>query len=264
MYRLGTLGMSVMLGKKVMDYRSLRYQDEKSDKFWSIVLSGCSYTVNYGRYGTEGQTQTKDFPIEDAARKSYDKLVAEKLKKGYVDDREAISPSTAVTTKISTAVASEPVTNLPDNLPENWRELAFQEIRSTLVQNKKQLCELAAIDAIPNEYLNLINVEIRTAIASNLFDRCQLSYKLVNNEHENVRIALAKNSYTPLDILTILSKDKSPQVRLAVANNKSGAVEILEYLSNDAYKNISKAAIANINYLTSIVHAIARNKQSNL
>jgi predicted DNA-binding WGR domain protein len=86
MYRLGTLGMSVMLGKKVMDYRSLRYQDEKSDKFWSIVLSGCNHTVNYGQYGKDGQVQTKDFPTEDAARKSCDKLVAEKLKKGYVDD----------------------------------------------------------------------------------------------------------------------------------------------------------------------------------
>jgi predicted DNA-binding WGR domain protein len=265
MYRVGTLGMSVMVGRNVMDYRSLRYQDEKSAKFWSIALSGCSHTVNYGRFGTDGQTQTKDFATEDTARKSYDKLVAEKVKKGYVDDRDAIgfcagrgyananAPPTAVT-----------ATNLPHNLPANWQELAFQEIQAHLVQNKKQLCELAAIDVILNEYLNLLNVEIRTAIASNLFDRCQLFCKLVNNEHENVRIALAKNSYTPLDILTILSKDKSPQVRLAVANNKSGSIEILEYLSNDAYRNISKAATANINYLTSIVHAIARNKQSNL
>lgn len=86
MYKLGTLGMSIEAESKVMDYRSLRYTDEKSDKFWSIVLAGCSHTVNYGRYGTNGQTQTKDFPGEDAARKSYDKLVAEKLKKGYVDD----------------------------------------------------------------------------------------------------------------------------------------------------------------------------------
>jgi predicted DNA-binding WGR domain protein len=71
---------------KIMDYRSLRYTDEKSDKFWSIVLSGCSHTVNYGQYGKDGQVQIKDFPTEDAARKSCDKLVAEKLKKGYVDD----------------------------------------------------------------------------------------------------------------------------------------------------------------------------------
>jgi predicted DNA-binding WGR domain protein len=69
-----------------MNYRSLRYTDDKSDKFWSIVLSGCSHTVNYGQYGKDGQVQTKDFPTEDAARKSCDKLVAEKLKKGYVDD----------------------------------------------------------------------------------------------------------------------------------------------------------------------------------
>jgi predicted DNA-binding WGR domain protein len=78
--------MSIMAEIKVMDYRSLRYTDEKSDKFWSIALSGCSHTVNYGRYDTDGQTQTKEFPTEDAARKSYDKSIAEKLKKGYVED----------------------------------------------------------------------------------------------------------------------------------------------------------------------------------
>ncbi|WP_086936220.1 WGR domain-containing protein [Chamaesiphon minutus] len=76
-----------------MEWRSLRYTDDKSDKFWSILLSGCSHTVEYGRYGTDGQDQTKEFPTEAAARKSYEKLVAEKLKKGYVDDVK-ISPVT--------------------------------------------------------------------------------------------------------------------------------------------------------------------------
>ena len=69
-----------------MEWRSLRYTDDKSDKFWSIALSGCSHTIEYGRYGTDGQSQTKEFPTAAAAQKSYEKLVAEKLKKGYVDD----------------------------------------------------------------------------------------------------------------------------------------------------------------------------------
>jgi predicted DNA-binding WGR domain protein len=98
--------MSVMLGKKVMDYRSLRYTDEKSDKFWSIELSESSHTVNYGRYGTDGQTQTKDFPTEEAARKSYDKLVAEKLKKGYVEDGNIPQIATPVTISTSKAISS--------------------------------------------------------------------------------------------------------------------------------------------------------------
>ena len=41
--------------------------------------------VTYGRIGTAGQTLSNSFPSEDAARKDMEKLVKEKLGKGYVD-----------------------------------------------------------------------------------------------------------------------------------------------------------------------------------
>src|SRR5262245_49390434 len=65
--------------------RELVYMDAKSSKFWNIELSGNSHTVAYGRIGTDGQTLTKSFPSEDAARKDMEKLIREKLGKGYVD-----------------------------------------------------------------------------------------------------------------------------------------------------------------------------------
>src|SRR5262245_22902545 len=65
--------------------RELVYMDAKSSKFWSIDLSGSSHTVTYGRIGTTGQSATKSFPSEEAARKDMEKLVREKLGKGYVD-----------------------------------------------------------------------------------------------------------------------------------------------------------------------------------
>lgn len=68
-----------------MDSRKLVFKDGSSDKFWNIELDGSSHTVNFGRTGTMGQTQTKSFDDDEAARKSYDKLIAEKVKKGYVD-----------------------------------------------------------------------------------------------------------------------------------------------------------------------------------
>ena len=61
------------------------YTDEKSNKFWTIEVNGNSYTVNYGKAGTAGQTQTKDFADETACQKAADKLIAEKTKKGYVE-----------------------------------------------------------------------------------------------------------------------------------------------------------------------------------
>ncbi|MFN8659019.1 MAG: DUF4253 domain-containing protein [Candidatus Obscuribacterales bacterium] len=56
-----------------------------SDKFWEVELSGTELTVRFGRMGTNGQTQTKSFPSAAAAQKEYDKLIAEKLNKGYVE-----------------------------------------------------------------------------------------------------------------------------------------------------------------------------------
>lgn len=67
------------------DSRHLTFSDGSSNKFWMIELDGSSHTVTYGRIGTDGQTQTKDFADDASARKSYDKLLAEKLKKGYAD-----------------------------------------------------------------------------------------------------------------------------------------------------------------------------------
>ena len=65
--------------------RELVYMDAKSSKFWNIELSGSSHTVTYGRIGSAGQSATKSFPSEEAARKEMDKLIKEKLGKGYVD-----------------------------------------------------------------------------------------------------------------------------------------------------------------------------------
>ncbi len=67
------------------DSRHLTFSEGSSHKFWKIELDGSSHTVVYGRIGTNGQTQTKDFNDEAAARKSFDKLVAEKINKGYAD-----------------------------------------------------------------------------------------------------------------------------------------------------------------------------------
>ena len=65
--------------------RELVYMDAKSSKFWNIKLSGNSHTVTFGRIGTNGQSATKTFPTEEAARKDMEKLIKEKLGKGYVD-----------------------------------------------------------------------------------------------------------------------------------------------------------------------------------
>jgi uncharacterized protein (TIGR02996 family) len=75
--------------------RMFVYTDEKSNKFWNIDLQGDRFTLTFGRVGSKGQTQTKDFPDAQQARKAHDKLVAEKLGKGYVETTSAAAPAPA-------------------------------------------------------------------------------------------------------------------------------------------------------------------------
>jgi predicted DNA-binding WGR domain protein len=68
-----------------MSRREFQFVEGPSSKFRTIELSGSSFTVNWGRIGTNGQSQTKEFSSDAEASKQYEKLVAEKLKKGYTE-----------------------------------------------------------------------------------------------------------------------------------------------------------------------------------
>jgi predicted DNA-binding WGR domain protein len=59
------------------------FSDGSSNKFWQIELEGSSFTTTYGRIGTDGQSSMKEYDSEALAKKEHDKLVAEKVKKGY-------------------------------------------------------------------------------------------------------------------------------------------------------------------------------------
>jgi uncharacterized protein (TIGR02996 family) len=75
------------------------FSEGSSNKFWEIKLSGTSFTTTYGKIGTAGSTSLKTFASEAVAKKEYDKIVAEKVKKGYqlVDggDAEEAAPAAA-------------------------------------------------------------------------------------------------------------------------------------------------------------------------
>ena len=61
----------------------LRYTDSKSDKFWRIETKGSQFVVNYGKYGTNGRYEIKEFDSPETCEKQAQKLAAAKQKKGY-------------------------------------------------------------------------------------------------------------------------------------------------------------------------------------
>jgi uncharacterized protein (TIGR02996 family) len=75
--------------------RTFEYRDGTSAKFWAIDLRGKRLTVRYGKIGTAGQAQTKEFADPAAARKEHDRLVAEKVGKGYVETTAGAPPAPA-------------------------------------------------------------------------------------------------------------------------------------------------------------------------
>jgi len=75
------------------------FQDFKSQKFWSVDVEGVNVTVNYGRLGTDGQTQVKTFDTPEKAQAQAERLIAEKTKKGYVETQEEAAKEMKVESK---------------------------------------------------------------------------------------------------------------------------------------------------------------------
>jgi predicted DNA-binding WGR domain protein len=93
------------------------FSEGSSNKFWEINLSGKSFTTTYGKIGTSGQTTIKQWKSEAEAKKEYDKLVAEKTKKGYqlvsggraaADDDDDEDEDEKPAKKVATKVAAKP------------------------------------------------------------------------------------------------------------------------------------------------------------
>jgi DNA ligase-1 len=64
--------------------RRFEFSDGRSDKFWEVTAAGTEVTVRFGRIGTAGQTKAKSFPNAAAAGAHVEKLIGEKVGKGYV------------------------------------------------------------------------------------------------------------------------------------------------------------------------------------
>ncbi|MBI3866049.1 MAG: DNA ligase [Planctomycetia bacterium] len=65
--------------------RRFEFVGGNSDKFWEMELEGSSVTVRFGRNGTSGQASVKHFADAAKAEKHAEKMIGEKLGKGYVE-----------------------------------------------------------------------------------------------------------------------------------------------------------------------------------
>ncbi|AUT25935.1 WGR domain-containing protein [Escherichia marmotae] len=90
--------------------RQFIYQDEKSHKFWMVEPHGNELHISWGKVGTNGQSQIKNFADAAAAEKAELKLIAEKTKKGYVEDASAnVNLPPATKARVTPEVETPPV-----------------------------------------------------------------------------------------------------------------------------------------------------------
>ncbi|MFO1351633.1 MAG: WGR domain-containing protein [Gammaproteobacteria bacterium] len=85
----------------------LIFQDDTSNKFWRARCVGNALEVNFGRIGSDGQSQIKRYDSPDDSAKEMAKQAQAKRKKGYVD--ETGSATAAAPAPAPAATAPQPV-----------------------------------------------------------------------------------------------------------------------------------------------------------
>jgi predicted DNA-binding WGR domain protein/cell wall assembly regulator SMI1 len=129
--------------------KELIYQDDKSHKFWNIETDGDLFTVTFGKVGTAGQSQTKEFDSEEKCMKEAEKLIAEKFKKGYQSNTSETFPNP--TPKISES-SEEPMRKIWERL-EKWFEKNQPDLLEGLNQTGATNTEIEKLENDINQKL---------------------------------------------------------------------------------------------------------------
>lgn len=98
-----------------MRTRTFVFKDAKSHKFWSIAVEGEQIVTRWGRVGTDGQEKPKAFASEAEAEAAAEKLVGEKVRKGYVEDGEGGLPQASVSAAV--VAEAEPAAKVEEPAP---------------------------------------------------------------------------------------------------------------------------------------------------
>ena len=88
------------------------FSEGSSNKFWEIELSGSSFTTTHRKIGAPGATTLKEWPDAATAKTEYDKIVAQKVNKGYAlvsgkPEAASAAPAKKKANKVDDAPATE-------------------------------------------------------------------------------------------------------------------------------------------------------------
>lgn len=76
--------------------RRFEYIKGNAAKFWEVFRRGELITTTSGKIGTEGQTKNKSYADYMAAEVDFDRLIRDKIKRGFMEVAEASEPPSAI------------------------------------------------------------------------------------------------------------------------------------------------------------------------
>lgn len=144
MDRSQALGYDPAMGLAVK-LRRFELVSAESNKFWEVWTRGTFLMVRYGRMGTQGTTKVKRHPSVDDAIAAADKLVAQKLRKGYRDPKAG----TAAKTETAKTKTGRTRTKASSDLAKLWKRLesiAGAHGRSLMLRDGASAKEVAAAE----------------------------------------------------------------------------------------------------------------------
>jgi predicted DNA-binding WGR domain protein/pentose-5-phosphate-3-epimerase len=263
--------------------RHFVFKDEKASKFWEITQTGGSVMVRYGKTGTSGQSQTKEFADAASASKHAQKLVAEKLGKGYVEQGVATVPAvdtvnaTSVTetavpkpkqdaAKAKAVIPAKPKSQSrdPEAVTESLMALLDKDdaTNRVLARHPKASADLLeklshssdkttrqAVTGNPNtppETLVRLGQQFPKEFLANpaLDLMLMVNPGLMEQVSVSLLIRLLKQTDSPASMLIWAAGHETAKVQLAVAMNASAPLQALQLLRQSRHPVVREAVLA--------------------
>jgi predicted DNA-binding WGR domain protein len=137
------------------------FVDDKSSKFWEVTHDGREVKVRYGKIGTVGQTQLREFDDVIAAKTHYEKMMLDKKAKGYVS-RKVGAPSEKASTQISKNNPARAKVAEGDHLTEYLLPVKTTPKVANQVAEAKVL-QSVLIEGMKTQFPNVLKPKIKLA-----------------------------------------------------------------------------------------------------
>lgn len=214
------------------------FTDAKSSKFWEITKQDRQVIVRYGKIGTNGQTQAKEFPDAASATKHAEKLMAEKMGKGYAAQASAQAAGSAPTATVSGKSQSAPAVSARSPINESPPAKSAPKLKKVTAPVAEPRSAEHDPEASPDQLLPLLDKDEKTnrLLARHPKASAELLEKLAHSSDKTTRQGVTSNPNAAPETLARLGQQfpkeflANPALELLLMVNPALMEEVPEAL----------------------------------